>query len=32
MAQAMGIPVYDEMANAADALAGVAFYERYLTR
>lgn len=25
-----GIPVYDEMANAADALAGVAFYERYL--
>lgn len=26
---AQGIPVYDEMANAADALAGVAFYETY---
>jgi acyl-CoA synthetase (NDP forming) len=25
-----GIPVYDEMANAADALAGVAFCEAYL--
>ncbi|MEK7862957.1 MAG: acyl-CoA synthetase, partial [Chloroflexota bacterium] len=25
-----GIPVYDEMANAADALAGMAFFERYL--
>jgi acyl-CoA synthetase (NDP forming) len=25
-----GIPVYDEMANAADALAGVAFFEDYL--
>ncbi len=25
-----GIPVYDEMSNAADALAGVAFFERYL--
>jgi acyl-CoA synthetase (NDP forming) len=29
-AAAHGIPVYDEMANAADALAGVAFFERYL--
>jgi len=27
---AQGIPVYDEMANAADALAGVAFFEAYL--
>jgi hypothetical protein len=26
-----GVPVYDEMAAAADALAGVAFYERYLS-
>jgi hypothetical protein len=26
---AQGIPVYDEMANAADALAGVAFFETY---
>ena len=26
-----GMPVYDEMANAADALAGVAFFERYLS-
>ena len=26
------IPVYDEMANAADALAAVAFFERYLAR
>ena len=25
-----GIPVYDEMTNAADALAGLAFFERYL--
>lgn len=25
-----GIPVYDEMTNAADALAGVAFFETYL--
>ena len=25
-----GVPVYDEMVNAADALAGVAFFERYL--
>ena len=25
-----GIPVYDEMANAADALAAVAFFENYL--
>ncbi|MBI3372573.1 MAG: CoA-binding protein [Betaproteobacteria bacterium] len=25
-----GIPVYDEMTNAADALAGVAFFEAYL--
>ena len=25
-----GIPVYDEMVNAADALAGVAFFEDYL--
>lgn len=25
-----GIPVYDEMANAADALAGVAGFEQYL--
>ena len=23
------VPVYDEMANVADALAGIAFYERY---
>ena len=29
-AVALGVPVYDEMANAADALAGVAFFERYL--
>lgn len=27
---AQGVPVYDEMSNAADALAGVGFYERYL--
>ena len=27
---AQGIPVYDEMVNAADALAGVAFFEDYL--
>jgi acyl-CoA synthetase (NDP forming) len=26
------IPVYDEMVNAADALAAVAFFERYLAR
>jgi hypothetical protein len=25
-----GVPVYDEMAAAADALAGMAFHERYL--
>ena len=25
-----GIPVYDEMTNVADALAGLAFYERFL--
>ena len=25
-----GIPVYDEMVNAADAIAGVAFFENYL--
>ena len=25
-----GIPVYDEMVNAADAMAGVAFFENYL--
>ena len=29
-AVAQGIPVYDEMSNAADALAGVAFFEGYL--
>jgi acyl-CoA synthetase (NDP forming) len=29
-AVAAGVPVYDEMASAADALAGVAFFERYL--
>jgi acyl-CoA synthetase (NDP forming) len=29
-AVARGIPVYDEMANAADALAAVGFFERYL--
>jgi acyl-CoA synthetase (NDP forming) len=29
-AVAQGIPVYDEMSNAADALAGVAFFEAYL--
>jgi acyl-CoA synthetase (NDP forming) len=29
-AVAAGVPVYDEMAGAADALAGVAFFERYL--
>ena len=27
---AQGIPAYDEMTNAADALAGVAFFEHYL--
>lgn len=27
---ARGIPVYDEMSNAADAMAAVAHYERYL--
>ena len=26
-----GIPVYDELVNAADALQGVSFAERYLT-
>jgi acyl-CoA synthetase (NDP forming) len=30
-AVARGIPVYDEMANAADALAAVGFFERYLS-
>jgi acyl-CoA synthetase (NDP forming) len=29
-AVAQGIPVFDEMVNAADALSGVAFFERYL--
>jgi acyl-CoA synthetase (NDP forming) len=29
-AVAQGIPVYDEMSNAADALAAVAFFEAYL--
>jgi acyl-CoA synthetase (NDP forming) len=29
LAALAGIPVYDEMANVADALAGLAFYERF---
>jgi acyl-CoA synthetase (NDP forming) len=29
LAVAAGIPVYDEMTNVADALAGIAFHERF---
>jgi hypothetical protein len=29
-AVALGIPVYDEIANAGHALAGLAFHERFL--
>ncbi len=29
LAASAGIPVYDEMSNVADALAGIAFHERF---